>query len=80
MNRSSCVIEDGVGNSAIALTFVGRGRMPLLSTRWPRKSMSDTPKRHVFFQTIEQNPKVFFVFSGGLAGNQYVIQVIKNKI
>ena len=42
MNRSSSVIEEGVGNSAIALTFVGRGCIPLLSTRLPRKSISDT--------------------------------------
>ena len=76
MNRSNSVIEDGVGKSAIGLTFVGRGRMPLLSTPWLRKLISETPKRQFSFfttrpcrcQTIEQNSKVFFVFCGRLTG------------
>ena len=32
MNLSSKVIEVGVGNSVMALTFEGRGRIPALDT------------------------------------------------
>ena len=54
MNLSSRAIEVGAGNSVMALTFKGRGRIPALDTRWPRKSISSTPKTH--FSVLTTRP------------------------